>query len=588
MIEKTTLQKLKVKAEIAPHKPGVYLFKDAQEQVIYIGKAKDLRKRLGSYFLKNHPAKSEQIVNKANDLEVLVVSSEMEALILESNLMKRFKPRYNVKLKDDKSFLYIRIPVQEDFPAITLVRKIIDRESKYFGPFTNSKELRISLKRLHKVFPYRTCSLKVAEGVKNRACLDFYLGYCLGPCLGNVAKKEYHQVIANLILFLKGRQAEVIKTLENQMIGLAAEKKFERAAKIRDEIQGLKRIIARQKVVSVKPVNQDLIGLAQSKDEAVVNLFLVREGRLVDSEYFILKDVFQMPAEEILTSFLSNYYQRVFDFPDEIVLKTKPIQLDILQEWLRKVAKKKVVFTIAQRGQKSNLLKLASENATLHLQSLKQLKKNRRYFTIEKSLQELMKVIQYQRLAPQFNFKQLKRFRIEGYDISNLQGREAYGSMVVLEIFEKQIENKEEGKRESRWLTRLAKDQYRIFRVRTVKGSNDYKMFKEVLLRRFGNRRKHQDDSSFATLPELILIDGGKGQLNMALKVLKDLCLNIPTISLAKKKEIIFTPLRSRGIRLKPDSAALKLLQRLRDESHRFSLKFHHGLRSRKIKGEIE
>ncbi len=583
---KSVFHQLQTRAKLAPHQPGVYLFKNAQKQIIYVGKAKDLKKRLRSYFLKNRSEKAGWIVSKSADLEILVVNSEVEALILESNLVKKHQPRYNVELKDDKHFLYIRIPIQDNFPIITLIRQPKDDGAKYFGPYTNAKELRLTLKSIRKIFPYRNCSLKISEGVKQKPCLDFHLGLCLGPCLGNISNEDYQKMIQDFILFLEGRQNKIIEGLEEEMKARVAAKNFEKAAQIRDEIKGIKRIIARQKIISLEPVNQDLIGLARGKEFAVVNLFLVRGGKLIGSEYFTLKNVSFALDDEILGSFLENYYKKVFNFPEEIIVGVKPNQSEILIQWLNQISKQKLRITITQKGKKNNLLSLANENAELHLKEMNQAKKINQRFVLEKGLQELLKVIQYPKLfsgKKKINLAKIKHFRIEGYDISNLQGKQAYGSMVVSEIFEKEIENKEKSKLEDKWLTRLAKDQYRIFKIREAGKPNDYQMLGEVLLRRFGNIKKHLSDESFQTFPDLILIDGGKGQLNTILKILRELRIDLPVISLAKKEELIFSKLNQKGIKLTEASPALKLLQRVRDESHRFSLKFHHNLRSKEI-----
>jgi len=585
------ITKLAKQTEGLPNKSGVYLFKDQKGKPIYIGKAKDLKKRVNSYFKADRNSKARRILAKTSSLESIVVSSEVEALILESNLVKRHQPKYNVDLKDDKNFLYLQISVQEDFPRVSFVRRVEKDKAKYFGPFTNAKEIRSTLKFVRRIFPFRTCSLKIKEGKKQKPCLDLHLGRCIGPCLGNVEKNDYRKIINDLILFLEGKQDEIIDRLKDQMEKAVKSKDFEKAAKLRDQLRGFKQLMIRQKVISTNFVDQDLIGLRIGNKVAVVNLFMIRSGKLTGCEYFTLKNVSKSSRGEVLSSFIQNYYQKVADFPKEIILDLAPDQLEILSAWLNKISDHRIKIIISKnlssrkRGDdKKKLLKLANENAELYLNQIVRLGDSR--LVIEKALKELLKVIQYPKLlAPKkFDLNKAKRFRIEGYDISNLQGKDAYGSMVVLEFFKKKVENKDKGTREERWLLRLAKDQYRIFRVRTVAKPNDYRMFGEVLSRRFGNRKKHSDDKSFRTLPDLILIDGGKGQLNTALKVLKSLDLTIPVISLAKKNEVIFTPLNKNGIKLEERSQVLKIIQKVRDESHRFSLKFHRNLRSKSIR----
>ncbi|MFC1651707.1 excinuclease ABC subunit UvrC [Patescibacteria group bacterium] len=581
-------RKIEKQAKELSNKPGVYLFKDQKNETIYIGKAKDLKKRVNSYFKADKNSKAMRILNKASDLESIIVNSEVEALILESNLIKKHQPKYNVDLKDDKNFLYLRISIQEDFPKIDFIRRVEKDGAKYFGPFTNAKEIRSTLKFIRKFFPFRTCSLKIKEGKKQKSCLDLDLEKCVGPCLGNVKKSEYRKIINDLILFLEGKQEQIIDELKNQMEKLAGSKDFEKAAKIRDQLRGFKQLMIKQKVVSIDIVDRDLIGLEIGNKTAVVNLFMVRSGKLISGEYFILKNVSKSSREEVLSYFIQNYYQKSADFPKEIILDSEPDQEEILSSWLNKIADQKIEIIVTKRGDKKRLLELANENAKLHLKQLTKIQGSR--FVIKKALKELLKIIQYQKLlkSQKFNLNKIKRFRIEGYDISNLQGKDAYGSMVVLEFFKKKIENKDKGVLEEKWLTRLAKDQYRIFKLKKQGKPNDYAMLGEVLSRRFGNRKKHSNDKSFGTLPDLILIDGGKGQLNTTLKILKGLDLVIPVISLAKKNEIIFTPFNKEGIKLEERDQVLKIVQKIRDESHRFSLKFHRNLRSRKMKGELK
>ncbi|TES95209.1 excinuclease ABC subunit UvrC [Patescibacteria group bacterium] len=578
------ITKLAKQTEGLPNKPGVYLFKDQKDKPIYVGKAKNLKKRVNSYFKADRNSKARRILAKTSSLESIVVSSEVEALILESNLVKRYQPKYNVDLKDDKNFLYLRISVQEDFPRVNFVRRVEKDKAKYFGPFTNAKEIRSTLKFVRRIFPFRTCSLKIKEGKKQKPCLDLHLGKCIGPCLDNVEKNDYRKIINDLILFLEGKQNGIIDRLKDQMEKAVKSKDFEKAAKLRDQLRGFKQLTIRQKVISTNFVDQDLIGLRIGNKVAVVNLFMIRSGKLTGCEYFTLKNVNRSSRGEVLSSFIQNYYQKVADFPKEVILDLAPDQLEILSAWLNKISDHRIKIIISKKGNKKKLLKLANENAELYLNQIVRLGDSR--LVIEKALKELLKVIQHPKLlAPKkFDLNKAKRFRIEGYDISNLQGKDAYGSMVVLEFFKKEVENKDKGTREKKWLLRLAKDQYRIFRVRTVTKPNDYRMFGEVLSRRLGNRKKHSDDESFRTLPDLILIDGGKGQLNAALKVLKSLDLTIPAISLAKKDEVIFTPLNKDGIKLEERSQVLKIIQKIRDESHRFSLKFHRNLRSKSIR----
>ncbi len=604
--KKSNIANLKNKLVDFPDQPGVYLFKDKNNKTIYIGKAKDLKKRVNSYFKADKNSKAARIVSKAFDLESIVVNSEVEALILESNLIKKHQPKYNVDLKDDKHFLYLRIDIQSDFPGVYYTRRIEEETgvtpsgvttrlhgvSKYFGPFTSARDLRATLKLIRKFFPYRVCDLDVSEGVKMKPCLDFDLGRCLGPCLGNVSKKEYHKVIQALILFLKGEQSKIMTDIEKQMQQAVSEKNFEQAAKLRDQLKGIKQLSIKQKIVSADLMNRDFVGLTIGKNISVTNLFMVRSGRLINREYFILKNTMASSRAEILSVFVQNYYNKAMSLPKEIILDTDIEQLEILSSWLSQEISGQIKIVISKKGKKKHLIELANENAKLYLMQIDRERSAGIKINPEKALQELTKKINYKKLNSNkgFNLKKDKLFRIEGYDISNLQGKDAYGSMVVWEFFKKKklvpAKAGDKNKRElkERWLVRLAKDQYRIFKLKKQGKPNDYAMLKEVLTRRFGNRKKHLDDRSFITLPNLILIDGGKGQLNIGSKVLKFLKLEIPIISLAKKEEIIYTSINKQGINLNERNQALKVFQKIRDESHRFSLKYHRDLRSRKIK----
>jgi len=516
------MDKLRQKLKNLPPKPGVYLFKKGQT-VLYVGKAKNLKKRVTSYFQKMVPSQKPEMLAEADNLEHIITSSETEAIFLESNLIKKYQPKHNIILKDDKNFIYIKITA-EDFPLITLVRKIAKDQAKYFGPYLSAKSARETLNILRKIFPFRTCPT-----LPKKPCLMFHLGYCPAPCHNQIKKEEYQKNIAKIIKFLKGNLDEILKDLKEEMKKAAALKAFEKAAKFRDQIFTLERVLEKQKIISPKNVNQDILSLARQKESAAINLFSVRNGKLMDKKTFILNHAEKAGPPEIFSSFINQYYQKVPDKPEEIILD----QTLENQETLAKIYNLRIITV--QRGKNFQLIKLGQENATDYLAN-RLLSEEKNLLKAKNALLSLQKSLGLKKLP----------IRIEAYDISNIQGVNPVGSMIV---FAKGLP---------------AKSDYRKFKIKTIKSANDPGMMAEVLTRRFKNENWPP--------PDLVILDGGKPQLGAGLKVFKKLKINIPLITLAKRLEEIYSPGHKKPLTLTQNSSSLHLLQNIRDEAHRFAL----------------
>lgn len=518
------MDKLRKKLKHLPVKPGVYLFKKGQA-VLYVGKAKDLKKRITSYFQKTHPFQKPEMVASADDLEYIITSSENEAIFLESNLIKKYQPKYNIILKDDKNFIYIKITA-EDFPLITFARKIAKDKAKYFGPYLSAKAAQASLKILRKIFPFRTC-----QTLPKKPCLFYHLGFCPAPCEGKIKKEEYQKNIKKIIDFLKGNFTDIIKGLQEEMKTASAKKAFEKAAKFRDRIFTLEKILEKQKIISPKNLNQDILSLTRKEEAAAINLFSVRNGKLMDKMTFLLEHAQNNNESAIFSSFINQYYSQVPDKPREIII---PEKLEN-QALLAKIYHLKIIT--AQRGKKFQLIKLGQENAADYLGKMISVEE-KQTFKAKNTLLALQKSLGLKKLP----------LRVEAYDVSNIQGINPVGSMIV-------------------FANGLAKkSDYRKFKIRTVKGANDPAMMAEILTRRFKNENW--------PLPDLVILDGGKPQLGAGLKVFKTQKIKVPLLALAKRLEEIYLPSRSKPLTLTQDSAALHLLQNIRDEAHRFAVGF--------------
>jgi excinuclease ABC subunit C len=535
-----------------PASPGVYLFKDAEGNIIYVGKAAHLRHRVGSYFGTGQKLtpKLQQLVSRVNDLEYFVTTSEQEALILELNLIKRHHPRYNVRLKDDKTFPYLKIGVSEDWPRVFVTRRLEADGGRYFGPFASARSVRQTLKLIKGIFPFRSCS-KPITGTDSRPCLEYHIGNCLAPCIGVVSREEYAEVIKQVILFLEGKQERVVQQLESEMDKAAEALDFEKAGRLRDQIQAVERVVEGQRIATTVKGEQDVIAFAQDKDQAYVQVFFIRNSKLIGRESFLLQGTRDEEPSQIMTSFIKQFYASSPHIPPLLLLQHPAEDKATIQDWLGGKRGGKVNIQVPRRGNKKQLVKIVAENARQGLEQLK-IKQLASPAALPEALEEIKRELNLPRLPS----------RLEGYDISDIQGMAAVGSMVVFD----------KGKPKPA--------HYRRFRIKTVTGADDYAMLREVLRRRF--KRAGAAADTWAIRPDLVLIDGGKGQLNAGREAMQEMGAgSIPIASLAKENEEIFVPRRAEPIILPRSSPGLQLLQRLRDEAHRFALGYHWRIHKR-------
>lgn len=544
---------LEEKLKILPTTPGVYLFKNKKGRVIYVGKAINLRNRVKSYFASRHAEspKTQVLVSNIADVQYLLTDSEVEALILESNLIKKHKPQYNIRLTDDKSYPYLRVTLSEDFPRLEITRTVKKDGSRYFGPFTNVGAVQETLKLLKRIFPIRSCkhsSLKKRE----RPCLNAFIGRCAAPCQGQISQEDYRKMIAEILSFLEGKQEKLAQKLEKQMQEAAARLDFEKAAELRDQWQSVEKVQEKQKIVSGNFEDLDVLNYAQGPERACVQIFFVRGGKVMGGDHFLLEGGSEMEGSAIMSAFLKQYYYQAKFIPSQILLPEEVPEKDVLMSWLAEKRGGKVVLKFPQRGHKKELLELARKNAEESLQQESRIREQRQ----EKergALAEISSALALPEIPS----------RLECYDISNIQGQEAVASMVVFE----------EG--------RPAPSQYRRFKIKTVEGPDDFASMAEVIRRRFQNALA--GDQRFSALPDLVIVDGGKGQLSAARAVMKELGVGqIPTVGIAEEEEVLYREGDSDPLILPRDSQGLYLLQRIRDEAHRFALTYHRLLRGRR------
>ncbi len=546
---------LEEKLQELPASPGVYLMKGNRGQVLYVGKALSLRHRVRSYFQKGGSLdlKTQKMVSQVADVDYLVTDSEMEALILESTLIKEYRPRYNILFKDDKQYPHIKVTVQEPYPRIFLEREVVKDSSRYFGPYTSSGAVRATLDLLQKIFPLRTCRQELTPGrAKGRPCLNFEINRCLAPCRGEVDPEEYHLLVRQVLLFLEGRQGSLARELKEKMEGAAASLDFERAALWRDRLRSLEDLLQQQKVVTEDRIDRDVLALARGEaagNLSLVQAFFLREGKLVGKEQFFLKNTAQAKDSEVMRSFIQQFYSPASHIPREVLLSAEAGDRLLLEDWLKSLKGGRVYLRTPRRGKLRGLVDMALKNAHLYLKQ-QEANTSQREELAQKGLEELARLLGLEG-PPQ---------RIEGYDISNLQGGSQVASRVVFSGGEPD------------------KDQYRRYKIRSVQGPDDYACMREVLVRRF--RR----GSGKAQDPDLLLIDGGKGQLGAAREALKAAEVSLPFISLAKEEEVIFRGDGGGPLKLPATSPALRLLQQVRDESHRFALAYHRHLRNREAR----
>ena len=572
-----------------PHKPGIYIMRDAQGTILYVGKAISLYSRVRSYFQESTDLspKNRSMVAKIDDIEFLVVKNEVEALVLESNYIKQYRPKYNVLLRDDKSYPYIKVALTEDFPRVYRVRSFARDGNRYFGPYTNSGAVDATLDLLNKLFSFRTCRYDATnwapprsgeppagwkQKLLQRPCTQYYIHRCIAPCVVYATREEYDKVIQQVILFLEGRHDEVVKQLQEKMQEAAEHLNFEEAARIRDHIKAVERILEKQRVISTEGQDdQDVIALASGEDETCAQVFFFRNGKLVGREYFILQGTRESSPGEVMASFFMQFYESSPHIPAEIIVEAEPDDRTVLQAWLKEKRKGAVSITEPKRGEKLRLVEMVKQNAqeVLEQQRIKWLSDSQKTQLALEEIQEALNLA-----APPY--------RIECYDISNTQGTNSVGAMVVFEA------------------GRPKNSEYRRFKIKTVEGPNDFASHQEMLRRRFRRQagsehvaaEQHETIASQEneqveqplqhkwSMPDLIIIDGGKGQLSAAMEILHDLHVDVPAVGLAKENEEIFTPGSPEPIVLPRSSQGLYMVQRIRDEAHRFGITYHRKLRS--------
>ena len=554
---------------VTPERPGVYTMKDAQGKILYVGKASVLRNRLRSYFgsTDNLSPKIQRMVSRIDDFEVIVTYTAADAVILENTLIKRYKPPYNARLKDDKTYPYLKIDLAEDFPRVYITRQTAQDGARYFGPFATAGSVRKTMDSLKKLFPYRSCT-KVITGKDPRPCLEYYINRCVAPCTGHASREEYAEVIQQVIQFMEGNTEEVNQDLRQKM-GQAAEKlDFEQAAALRDQIRSIERVAEEQRItVDSNPISDmDVIAMAPGNNETWVEVFFIRRGKLIGRDHFFMEGTQDDPPGLVFGQFIKQFYQSASAIPPHILLQHSLEEQEVIRDWLRERRGGAVTLACPKRGQQKKLLDVVAANANQGL-AQHQVKWLSNTDVIQQAMAELQE---------ELSLPNLPR-RIECYDISHIQGTNLVGSMVVFQ----------DG--------RPKPAQYRRFKIKSVEGVDDYASMQEMLRRRFqrlasARSRERQPEETagqarrdaWGTLPDLVLIDGGKGHLTAALEVFLELGLDsIPLASLAKENEWMFVPHTPEPIILPRHSQALYLVQRARDEAHRFAVTYHRNLRSK-------
>lgn len=557
-----------------PDKPGVYIMKDKNDEIIYVGKAISLKKRVRQYFqsVKNTHPKVSAMVKNIVEFEYIIVDNEIEALILEANLIKKHKPKYNILLRDDKQYPYIKVTTNEKYPRVMKTRQIIKDGARYFGPYPSVYAVNDAIEIIRNLYPLRTCNRNLEKDVgKTRPCLNFYIGRCLGPCQGNVDESKYMEMIDEILLFLNGKEDKLADIIESKMKEASKNLDFELAAKYRDQINSLNVLHEKQKIVSTTNlVDQDVIGMARGIEEVCIQIFFIRGGKILGREHFIMEDTFEEDKKEILSSFLKQFYIGASYVPKEIIMEEEIEDLETVSKWLGEKRGSKISIIVPKRGDKIDLIDMVKKNAIDMLNQygdrfLKKARENK------KVLEDLQSVIG---LDKELN-------RIEAFDISNISGVESVGSMVVFE--------KGEAK----------KSDYRRFKIRTISTPDDYASMEEILSRRFIRGLEERDlmrdnkieVKGFSIFPDLIMMDGGKGQVNVALRVLRELKIDIPVCGLVKDdfhktRGIIYN---NKEINLDEDSLPFRLIYRIQEEAHRFAISYHRSLRSKKMfKSELD
>ncbi len=542
------------KLENLPTGPGVYQHKDVEGKVLYVGKAKNLRSRVRQYFQKSRSVEPRinLMLTKATDLEIIVTDSEVEALILEANLIKKFKPRYNVNFKDDKSYPYIVI-TNEPYPRVFVTRQIRRDGSRYFGPYTDVKNVRSALKTVRDIFMIRSCNYFIDDDVikkrKIKVCLDYHIKKCEGPCEGLVSQASYNAMIDQVARLLQGKTETLIQILREEMERLAAEMKFEEAAVLRDRVKGLEAYSEKQKAVDLDPLDRDIFAFASEGDDACGVIFKIRDGKMIGRQHYYMTNVEEKPGSEVLETLLQQYYLGADYIPNEVLLSAKIEDADAVQRWLSEKRGDAVSLITPTEGEEAKLVRLSQSNAKFLLDELK-IQKMKRADYVPHAVKSLQRDLRLTKLPR----------RIECFDNSNIQGSDPVASMVVF------VDGK------------AKKSEYRKFKIRSVVGPDDFASMKEIIERRYTRVL-----SEGLELPDLIVVDGGKGQLSSAVEVLNKLGLHDqPIIGLAKRLEEVFLPGKSEAEMIPKSSTGLRLLQQIRDEAHRFAITFHRSLRSKR------
>lgn len=542
-----------------PDKPGVYIMHNSSDEIIYVGKAVNLKNRVRQYFQnsKNKTAKTTALVSHIAYFEYIVTDSEMEALLLECNLIKEHRPKYNVMLKDDKTYPYIKVTVNEDYPRIFITRKYVKDKSRYFGPITDVTAAKETVELINKLFPIRKCRKSLPKEIgKERPCLNYHIGQCAAPCDNLISKEEYNKIVDEVLAVLEGKYDYIIKYLEELMYNASEKMDFEKAASYRDRIAGVKKIMEKQKITNSGAGDSDVIAFSRAMDEALVQVFFIRGGKLSGREHFLINAPDYIDRSGIMTQFVKQFYSGTAYIPKELILEEElvPEEEGAILELLESMRGSKVTITVPKKGEKHKMVELAAGNAAITFERIgERIKKEQRQTT--GALQEIKEILGLEEIP----------YRIESYDISNTQGFESVGSMVVFE----------NGKSKN--------SDYRKFRIKTVIGANDFASMEEVITRRLSHYAKEKNENgSFARLPDLIMVDGGKTQIAAALNAMDNVGIYVPVCGMVKDDRH-----RTRGLlyndeekEIKPNSEGFKLITRIQDEVHRFAIEYHRKLRS--------
>ncbi|MEF3318300.1 excinuclease ABC subunit UvrC [Peptoniphilus grossensis] len=561
---------LRERLDQLPDKPGVYIMKNELDEIIYVGKAKSLRKRVRQYFgsYGKSSKKVASMVSKIHDFEYIIVENEVESLVLESNLIKDNLPKYNILLRDDKQYPYIKVKVNERFPRVMKTRRILKDGAKYFGPYPDVFAVNESIESFERLYPLRTCNLNLenVEEKNYRPCLNYYIGKCLGPCIGNVKDQDYNVMVEEVLSFLSSSDNKLIDKLHEKMMDYSRNLDYENAADIRDRIKNLEYLKERQLISDPEARDdKDIIALAKGIDEVLIQIFFFRNGKIIGREHYMIRDYYNDSYEEIFSSFLKQFYIGASYIPKEIIIEEKPMDIKVLEDWLSEKRGNKVTITVPVKGDKKELVRMVKRNALDMIEKYGD-KYKKRAESNRLALEEIKDLIGLSR----------RPRRIEAYDISNISGVESVGSMVVFEDGD------------------AKKSDYRKFRIKSVIGPDDYSSLKEVIERRFrrGVEEKKEDkNSSFSNFPDLIMMDGGKGQVNAAKEILDKLKLNIEICGLVKDDFH-----RTRGIiynneefNVDLNSRAYKMIYKIQEEAHRFAINYHRNLRSKTMfKSELD